>query len=130
MRPLWILLVALAVTYAPALRAQEEHPSQSAPIAATDSGAGQDDAQSVDENSIPAHKHPVAGAPSMELGVDHIHSLDSDEVTDEYPAPAPTYARQESTANSQKKKHKNKSEFESDEAYRRQMETQYPGWYY
>jgi len=125
MRYLWIPL-ALALVVVPALCAQQQSPSQSAPIASANSDGS---TPSEANGAVAPEKHAVAGAPSMEIGVDNIHTLDSDEVTTESLEQQSASWQTQPAAKSAKQLKKERSE-QAHEAYRQQMQEQYPGWYY
>jgi hypothetical protein len=123
MRRFWILVAVLVLILPVVLCAQEHKLSQSAPIASGQPG----DSESGQPTAGNVQRHPSVGAPSMEIGVDHVRSLDSDEVTTELP-PQPQQPRPDPKALAKLAKQKRSEE--AHKAYRDTMENMYPGWYY
>jgi hypothetical protein len=134
----WILLTALALAVPAVLCAQQADPHQSSPAAASgdntaqpnrEAQAGTSASTGVAPSGVEGQEHPAIGAPSMEIGVEHVRSFDSDETTDEY-LDQPRQAQESATTTESAKAKKHRDSEESRKAYREAMEVQYPGWYY
>lgn len=123
MKKFWILFAAFALALPMIAGAQQ----QSSPGSSEDPAFAAAEATRSGSLAAQNHAHPVVGAPTMELGVDHARSSESQEdAYQQYYESRQQEMDQQLAAEERIQSAKDAKH----QAYVDQMKEMYPGWYY
>lgn len=126
MKKIWIPLAVLALALPLLLGAQTQFDQQTAQ-SSNDRVVAAGDANRFNSPPNQNRAHPVVGAPSMELGVGHARSSDSDEIDYEQIYESRLQAADQELAAEERARAAKEAKHN---AYVDEMREEYPGWYY